>query len=134
MPATCNIMVVEDEALIALDLAMSLEEMGAEVLGPYGRVAAAMAACGSVDAAILDVDLCGETVFPLADRLRASGTPMLFHTARADTAALRDRYGPDIRILPKPARLDQMSRALVGLVGLAAGRHSRYGSRLRVAS
>lgn len=126
-------MVVEDEALIALDLTMTLEEMGAQVLGPFGTIRAA-AACGAVDAAILDVDLGGEPVFPLADRLRAAGTPLLFHTARADIAALRDRYGPDVPILSKPARLDRMARALLGLVDVAARRHASARPALRAAS
>lgn len=118
-------MVVEDETLIALDLAMTLEEMGAAVVGPFGTLRGALAGARDVDAAILDVDLGGQTVFPLADRLSASGTAILFHTARTDTAALRDRYGPDVPILSKPARFNDLSHALLRLVDTARGRGRR---------
>ena len=122
MNSGCNIMVVEDEALIALDLAMTLEEMGAVVHGPFDSVDRAVPACDSVDAAILDVDLRGESVLALADRLHARGTPFVFHTARCDVAALVARYGRETLILRKPGRADQLTRALLALVNGARRR------------
>ena len=104
MLGCCRIMVVEDEALIALDLAMTIEEMGGAVCGPFSSVDRAVACSGEPDAAILDVDLRCGTVIALADRLRAAGTPFAFHTARSDLAPLRRRYGLDVPILRKPAR------------------------------
>lgn len=116
MPECCNVMVVEDEALIALDLALTIEEMGAAVCGPFNSVVHAASSCDRVDGAILDVDIRGGTVLELADRLRANGTPIVFHTGRSDVAPLRARYGAATPILRKPARLDQLRAALQGLM------------------
>ncbi len=134
MADRCTIMVVEDEALIALDLAMSLEELGATVIGPFGSVAGALRACDRADAAILDVDVGCEAIFPVADRLRASATPILFHTARSDTSGLRDRYGPGVPILPKPARMAHIAQALVDLRDHALTRRHRVHAPFRAAS
>lgn len=134
MSARCNIMVVEDEALIALDLAMTLEEMGAVVHGPFDSVDRAATACENVDAAILDVDLRGEPVFALADRLMAQGTPFLFHTARSDTDAIFARYGRGTQILRKPGRADTLARALLTLLDETTRRRRQGFRMVRAAS
>ncbi|PRY92586.1 response regulator receiver domain-containing protein [Hasllibacter halocynthiae] len=97
-----RIMIVEDEALLALDLSLTLEDEGAEIEGPFHRLEQAMRYDPQeIDAALLDVDLSGVPVFPLADVLDRRGIPFVFHTGRADLAALRERYG-DVPILMKP--------------------------------
>lgn len=111
----CNVMLVEDEALLALDLSLTLEDEGANVVGPFATVDSAMSACDSVDLAVLDVDLCGSKVFPVADRLQAVGKPFLFHTGRADLRVLVDRYGADALVLVKPARGSEIVRILTSL-------------------
>ena len=85
-----KVMIVEDEAILALDLMMTVEETGATVAGPVHRLDVAMKAesLDELDAAILDVDVAGEEVFPFADRLRAAGVPMVFHTGRSDIGRL----------------------------------------------
>jgi DNA-binding response OmpR family regulator len=68
----CRILVVEDEYLLADELALELEERGAVVLGPVPTVARALdllTAEAALDGAILDVNLAGEPAFPVADRL-----------------------------------------------------------------
>lgn len=111
-----RVLVVEDEALIALDLAMTIEEMGASVCGPYGCPKRAAAAAEQADAAILDVDLRGGTVLAVADRLRAAGKPFAFHTGRSDLTSLRSRYGRDVPILRKPSRASEVRDALRALI------------------
>lgn len=108
----CNVMLVEDEALLALDLSLTLEDLGARVSGPFATAESALPACGDVDFAILDVDLWGGKVYPVADRLRAANTPFVFHTGRADCALLRRRYGDDVRVIEKPARRAEILREL----------------------
>lgn len=98
-----NIIVVEDEALLAVDLTMTLEDEGATVAGPCMSIEQALAYNQPVDAAVLDVDLRGDPVFPYADRLRAAGKPFMFHTGRADLATLRARYGADVPVVQKPS-------------------------------
>ena len=78
-----RVLVAEDEYLLAYDLADMLEERGAEVAGPVGRVAEALALLRggpAPDAAILDINLQGEKVYPVADALRGSGVPFVFTT------------------------------------------------------
>ena len=112
-----NIMVVEDEALLAVDLSMTLEDEGAHVAGPCYSVSAAMADRSDIDAAILDVDVRGTSVFPYADRLQAEGTPFVFHTGRADLEELRMRYGAEVPILTKPSRPEDVVRRLKAAIG-----------------
>ena len=74
---------VEDEYLIADDLAEMLREAGADVVGPAASLPSALRLASHserIDAAILDVQLDGVTVFPLAGELRARGIPMMFLT------------------------------------------------------
>jgi len=82
------VLIVEDEFYLADDLAMAVGDAGARVLGPFGRIEDARRAVESdeaVDLAVLDVDLMGDHVFPVADLLRERGAPFLFATG----------YGPE---------------------------------------
>lgn len=81
-----RVLVVEDEALVAMMLEDELLEAGAEVVGPASSVSAALelidatATDGGLSAAVLDINLNGERVSPVADRLAALGVPFLFAT------------------------------------------------------
>jgi CheY-like chemotaxis protein len=77
------VLVVEDEYIVAEDLAQSLKDLGAEVVGPAGSVADALALVASLprlDGAILDLNLGNERAFPIADALRARRVPFVFAT------------------------------------------------------
>ncbi|OAB54263.1 response regulator [Pseudomonas thivervalensis] len=80
--AGTRVLVVEDEGAIALLIEEMLEEFGCEVVASVARLAAACEIAGSVqvDLAILDVNLAGERVFPVADILRNRQIPFLFST------------------------------------------------------
>lgn len=80
--AGTRVLVVEDEGAIALLIEEMLEEFGCEVVASVARLAAACEIAGSVqvDLAILDVNLAGERVFPVADILRSRQIPFLFST------------------------------------------------------
>ncbi len=77
-----RILIVEDEYLIAMDLALKLGDIGADVVGPAGSVAEAMelveSTGGSLDGAVLDVNLRDERVYPVADALAALGVRFIF--------------------------------------------------------
>ena len=81
-----RVLVVEDEALISMLLEDELLEAGAEVVGPACSVKEALelinqaAADGGLSAAVLDINLDGEAVSPVADRLAALGVPFIFAT------------------------------------------------------
>ena len=109
-----RILVVEDQALIALDLQTTLEDRGATVLGPFARLGAALRAASDrsvIDAAILDVELGVEDTLPLADRLAERGVPFVFHTGHAGTDRLRMRY-EGVPIILKPALPGEVVRRL----------------------
>ncbi|AEV63127.1 response regulator [Pseudomonas ogarae] len=77
-----RVLVVEDEGAIALLIEEMLEEFGCEVVASVARLAAACEVAGSaqVDLAILDVNLAGERVFPVAEILQGRKIPFLFST------------------------------------------------------
>lgn len=79
MQSTALILVVEDEFLIAMELESTLESAGYQVLGPAPNVSAALAVLRTEkpDAAVLDVDLAGEWVTPVAEVLRAMSVPFI---------------------------------------------------------
>ena len=97
-----RVMIVEDEALVAMVVAESLTELGYLVIGPYSRASAAMAAIkdDDIDAAILDVNLGGELVYPLADALVTRAVPFIFVTGYG--AESIDRRFANVPILQKP--------------------------------
>jgi DNA-binding response OmpR family regulator len=78
-----RILIVEDEYLIADDLAALLREAHAEVIGPVASLPMAMRLVADtewIDAAVLDVNLRGVNVFPLADELKGRLVPIMFLT------------------------------------------------------
>jgi CheY-like chemotaxis protein len=82
-------LVVEDEYLLADDMAQALAGMGAEVVGPLPTKDRALTLISSgepLDAAVLDINLRGETVFPVADALTARAIPFVFATGYAQTS------------------------------------------------
>ena len=112
-----RILIVEDEALLALDLSQGLQDCGAQIVGPCYQLATALEMAGSqsVDAAILDVDLNGETVFALADRLRQASVPFIFNTGRSDIEELTRRYR-DTCVCLKPSSADSLAQAVSHLL------------------
>jgi DNA-binding response OmpR family regulator len=75
-----TILLVEDEFLLALQLEDLLQSRGGTVLGPFPKLDEAMRAAlrEDFDFAILDINLNGTMVYPLADDLLARGIPFLF--------------------------------------------------------
>jgi CheY-like chemotaxis protein len=93
-PAT--VLVVEDEALIAMDLQSLLEDAGYRVLGPANSTASAMALLNgdAPDVALLDVNLGRSDVFGVANELATRKTKLIFltgHTAQKLPLAHRHR-------------------------------------------
>src|SRR5262245_39392190 len=83
-----RVLIVEDDDLAAEALQLSLEDAGYLALAPVASVRTALKSLkeNSIDAALLDVNLGGELVFPVADALAARGVPFAFVSAcrRAD--------------------------------------------------
>ena len=78
-----RILVVEDDLLVATLLAEILESVGWQVVGPVAHLATALDAAASedFDAAVLDVNLRGQAVYPVAEVLDARRVPFAFVTS-----------------------------------------------------
>jgi CheY-like chemotaxis protein len=112
-----RILVVEDEMLVAMNIEDMLLALGHEVAGLASRLAPALqlAEEGDFDLAMLDVNLAGETSFPVADILRRRGIPYLFATGYGIDGIEEGYRGAPV--LQKPFR----SRDLAGALAEAAG-------------
>ena len=97
-----RLLLVEDEALVGMMMKDTLTELGFDVVGPYNTMKAATAAVHSehFDGAILDVNLAGELVYPLADVMAQRGVPFVFVTGYGADGI--DRRYSDVPILQKP--------------------------------
>jgi CheY-like chemotaxis protein len=116
-----RILVVEDEYLLADDLSHALATAGAEVLGPVASIDEAkrmIAGEVRIDAALLDINLRGEMVFPVADALDARGIPFAFTTGY-DHGAIPDRFSERPRLV-KPFKPQKIAQLLTLLLGAAA--------------
>lgn len=83
LPASLAVFVVEDEALVALNLEAMLEDIGCRVVGPamrFGQAEQMIAEGVPADVAILDVNIGGRQVFELAHDLLRRGIPIVFAT------------------------------------------------------
>ena len=97
-----RVFVVEDEFLLSLALEDDLVTAGCSVVGPFSTLASAIEASRRepFDLAILDVNLHGEAIFPLADELRERGVPFVLLTGYG-AADLPQRFTASPR-LSKP--------------------------------
>jgi PAS domain S-box-containing protein len=96
------VLLVEDEALVAMMIQGSLVECGFEVVGPIGTAAQALAKATDdhFDAAVLDINLGDGLVYPVAEMLATRGVPFVFVTGY-DLGNVEDRFS-EIPILHKP--------------------------------
>ena len=111
--ANRRVLVAEDEYMIAEEIAMTLGDAGAEVLGPMPRVADALrliAAEDQIDGALLDVNLGGEAVWPVVDALLARGVPVVLASGY-DASAIPAAYAGLPRC-EKPITGRDLARAL----------------------
>ena len=109
-----SVMIVEDEVIVALAVKGLLTDLGFSVVGPFSRVSDACRALrdNQVHAAILDVNLGGETVYSLAEILIARKIPFVFATGYgAESIEPRFKHIP---VLNKPIEEDTLRRVFVG--------------------
>lgn len=111
-----TVLVVEDEILVALDIADTLAAAGARVLGPCVSLRQAQDAAGkgAMDLAVLDIDLGGQEVFPAAEILQERGIPFVFYTGQPEREALRTAFA-DIPVCVKPSSPERLVEMLARL-------------------
>ena len=108
----CRILVVEDEAMIAMLVEEMVLDFGSEVVGPAAKMEEALrlASDASLDAALLDVNVGGTVVYPVADLLRGRGVPIIFATGYG-AGELPSRFR-NYAALSKPFSYDELAEAL----------------------
>ncbi|HKM64440.1 MAG TPA: response regulator [Acidisphaera sp.] len=117
-----RVLIVEDFVLVAEMLSEQLEQFGCDVVGPVGQLQPALdlASAEQLDGALLDIDLDGESSFPVADVLRRRGVPMIFLSGHGEDA-LPPHLSNELQ-LTKPVRAATLQAALNTL---SPGRHKQ---------
>ncbi|WP_284164791.1 response regulator [Frigidibacter sp. SD6-1] len=108
-----RVLLVEDEYVIAVDLCAELTSEGAEVVGPVSSVDAALSILKSgaqMDLAVLDINLRGKMVYPVADLLAGRSIPFIFATGY-DGIAIPRRFG-SVPCCEKPVSIASLRRAV----------------------
>ncbi len=109
-----RLLLVEDEAMVAMMVEDMLSELGCVVVGVAGTVSRGLALADDpdlrIDGAVLDINLGGETVYPVADALKARGVPFIFSTGYS-TAGVKADY-TNVPILAKPYQQDTLAERL----------------------
>jgi PAS domain S-box-containing protein len=106
-----KLLIVEDALLLALELEAGLTEAGAEIIGSAADVDEAMRMIDTpMDAAVLDANLNGASVAPVAAALAARGVPFVFATGYGDNTFLPQGY--DAPVIRKPYDVTQVAAAL----------------------
>jgi CheY-like chemotaxis protein len=109
-----RVLIVEDEYFLADEARQKLEDAGAIVVGPVGAVKAALNLLDTaqVDAAILDIHLGDELVFPVADELERRAIPFVFATGY-DPSIIPAKF-TGFTLCEKPTELGNIAEALFG--------------------
>ena len=113
-----RVLIVEDESLVAMLLETILEDMGCVPVGPAATVDEGLRmASEPVDAALLDVNVAGRQVFPIAQALKDRGVPFVFSTGYGE-GGLPDEWR-GLPTLQKPFTEAAVRDALMKAMGLA---------------
>ena len=120
MDRSRRVLVVEDEFLIAMELAATLEAHGFEVVGPVASVdeALEMLEREKPDAVVLDLNLQGRAATPVAGKLRELEVPFVIASAYSNTDLPQDNSLQGITNVGKPTKIASLVRTLHRITGL----------------
>ena len=112
-----RVLLVEDQLVVAMQIEDMLHGLGCVVVGPVGTLESAvpLARKEAFDAAILDVSLDGEKVFPVAEELHMRGIPFAFATGYGE-ASLPEKWRR-LHRLAKPFGREQLEECIRSLCG-----------------
>jgi len=108
-----RVLLAEDEGVLGLMMRDTLVEQGFSVVGPFAKTGEAIAAArdGQVHAAVLDINLDGEMIYPVAEVLKGRGVPFVFVSGyEADSIDVRFSRIP---VLRKPIERQALQNAFV---------------------
>ena len=120
-----RVLVVEDDFLIAKALSAFLRQVGAEIIGPVGTVKdAERVIVGSerLDAAVIDINLRGEPVYPIAEMLQRKRVPFVFTTGY-ESGEVPAAF-VNVPRMQKPVIGDRLLQAIVDEIAATSGRQS----------
>ena len=122
-----RVLIVEDEYLVAVLIEKILESAGCIVIGPIPRLSEALDAArhDNCDTAVLDVNLAGKRIDPVADALSERNVPFLFVTGYGANA-LPSEYAERPRVC-KPFRMAELLGALSSVVKTSDSRNGALG-------
>ncbi len=110
-----RVLIVEDAVLLALELEIGLSEAGAEVIGPAYELEEAMALLDRpIDAAVLDANLNGRSVTPVAEALALRKVPFVFATGYGEAGGAPSGF--DAPVIRKPYDVTQVAAAVAELL------------------
>jgi CheY-like chemotaxis protein len=111
-PPGGSVFLVEDEVMIRMMVAEMLEELGYHVAAEAGDIdeAARLAQCTEFDLAILDVNVNGKAIYPVADLIKARNRPFIFATGYG-SSGLSEEYR-DRPALQKPFQIETLARMI----------------------
>ncbi|WP_298258099.1 response regulator [Bradyrhizobium sp.] len=112
-----RVLVIEDEYFLADDIVRALTALGARIVGPYGNLDEATDVVDrdvAIDAAILDINLKDQMVFPLARVLRSRYVPLVF-TSGYDRTSIAPEF-QDVRLWGKPLDIKALASELTGMI------------------
>lgn len=110
-----RVLIVEDAVLLALELETGLSDAGAEIVGPAYELEEAMALLDRpIDAAVLDANLNGRSVTPVAEALARRGVPFVFATGYGETGGAPGGF--DAPVIRKPYDVTQVAAAVAELL------------------
>jgi len=109
------VLIVEDAVLLAMELETGLSDAGARVIGPAYELEEALALLDQpIDAAVLDANLNGHSVTPVAQALAARGVPFVFATGYGDAGGAPGDF--DAPVIRKPYDVTQVAAAVAELL------------------
>jgi hypothetical protein len=100
-----RILIVEDEFFIAENCASVVEEAGFEVAGPYSKLGDVPQELSGISGAILDLNVCGVSAYPLIDRLLEMNIPVTLYTGY-DSHGCPKKYEKVPRVMKPTPCLD----------------------------
>lgn len=111
-----RVLAVEDESLVAMWLEDLLSELGCVVVGPANtlEIALELVDRDAIELAVLDINIAGEKVFPVAERLAARKVPFVFATGYGASGVIEPFN--EHPVVQKPYTLDMLKRALESIV------------------
>jgi CheY-like chemotaxis protein len=111
-PSGHDVLLVEDEALVGLMIADFLREIGYRVLGPFTKIQDGLQVANTarLAAAVLDVNIGGEEIYPVAESLMRRNIPFIFVTGYG-ADGIDERFS-GVPVLQKPVDREQLLRVL----------------------